>query len=455
MVTHKIKKGYTIKLEGETIPEVLVSDTPKRFALQPSDFLRIKPKLAVVEGDTVSIGTVLFTDKENEKVKFLSPAAGKIESINRGERRIIKEIVIETGGEESAVSFPKLSPKEISTRSREDIVNYLLDGGVWPCIRQRPFCKIANPQIVPRDIFISGLDTNPLAPDYSVLLTDEIEAFKTGVALLKKLTDGKVFLSIESANTNNLNELKAIEGIEVHGFSGPHPAGNVSVQIDRIAPMKRGDQLWYIYAPDVVVLGKLALGGKFPVDRIIAVAGSSVKEEKRRYYRTRLGVPVQALVQEGDLIDDEVRYLSGGVLQGREIGAAGYVGFYDRVVTMIPENDERSLLGWIYPGLKVESFSKTFLSKLFRPKKFIQDTRMHGGLRAFIQTGQYERVMPLDIFPMHLVKSIMAEDIEEMEGLGLLECAPEDFALCTYICPSKINFGSYIQKGLDMIEREG
>ena len=455
MVTHKIKKGYTIKLEGATHPEVRDTEMPKRFAIQPSDFLGVKPKLAADVGDTVSIGSVLFTDKENEKVKFLSPAAGKITRINRGERRLIKEIIIETDGDEAAVSFPKILMNEIAAKSREDIVNYLLEGGVWPYIRQRPFSKIANPRIVPRDIFISGLDTNPLAPDYSVMLDNETDTFKLGVALLKKLTTGKVFFSIDASRTNYMSALQAIEGVEVHGFSGPHPAGNVSVQIDRIAPMKRGDHIWYIYAPDVVLLGKLASEGKFPVNRIVAVAGSSVKEEKRRYYHTRLGIPVQALLQEGDLVDEDVRFISGSVLQGREIEATGFVGFYDHVVTVIPEKEERQLLGWIYPGLKTISFSNTFLSSLFGPKKYIQDTRTHGGVRAFIQTGEYEKVMPLDILPMYLVKSIIAEDIEEMENLGILECAPEDFALCTYICPSKIDFGAYIQKGLDMIAREG
>jgi Na+-transporting NADH:ubiquinone oxidoreductase subunit A len=451
MYQHKIKKGYDIKLAGAANLQVQDADMPKRFALQPPDFPGVKLKLEVEEGDSVSIGSVLFSDKQNPQVQFLSPAGGKISLINRGERRAIMEVVVDIIADEAAISFPKIPVTEIAAKSREEVVTYLLTGGVWPYLRQRPFSKIADPQVVPRDIFISAVDTSPLAPDYSVLLGDEQEAFETGVALLKKLTSGKVYLSVD----DKLSRLEGIEDVEVHAFSGPHPAGNISVQIDRIAPMKHGDIVWYIYASDVIVLGKLAVEGKFPVDRIVAVAGSSVKEEKRRYYRTRLGAPVQALVKEGDLVDDEVRFISGGVLQGRDIGAAGYIGFYDHLITVIPESHERKLFGWIYPGLKNESFSKTFLSGVLGPKNYIQDTRMHGGVRAFIQTGEYEKVMPLDILPMQLVKSIMAEDIEEMEGLGILECAPEDFALCTYICPSKIDFGAYVQKGLDMIEREG
>jgi Na+-transporting NADH:ubiquinone oxidoreductase subunit A len=455
MMQHKIKRGYDIQLVGTTVPAVEDAEQSKLFALQPPDFLGIKPKLQVDAGDEVKIGSLLFIDKQNPEVKFLSPAAGKISMINRGERRALMEIVVDAAADETAVSFPTLSADAISVKSREEVVSYLLEGGVWPYIRQRPFSKIADPKAIPRDIFISGLDTSPLAPDYNLLLADEKEAFKTGLLLLQKLTEGKIYLSIDGARKDYLSNLRDLSGVEVHAFSGPHPTGNVSVQIDRIAPLKHGEIVWYIYAPDVILLGKLAHTGKFPVERVMAVAGSSVKTEKRKYYRTRLGASVQTLVKEGDLINEDVRYITGGVLQGRGISAAGFIGFYDYLLTVIAENNERKFLGWISPGMHKESFSKTFLSGFFRSKKYIQDTRLHGGIRAFIQTGEYEKVMPLDILPMHLVKSIIAEDIEEMEALGILECAPEDFALCTYICPSKIDFGAYIQQGLDLIEKEG
>jgi Na+-transporting NADH:ubiquinone oxidoreductase subunit A len=455
MMLHKIKKGYDIKLIGAAEPELVNAEPSKLFALQPPDFLGIKPKLVVEVGDVVKIGTLLFTDKQNPRVKFLSPAAGKISLINRGERRVITEVVVEATSNEAAVAFPKLSATDIAAKSRDEIVAYLLEGGVWPYIRQRPFSKIADPQAIPRDIFISGLDTSPLAPDYTVLLADEQEAFKTGLSLLRKLTTGKVYFSIKDADSGNLSEYQNLSGVDLHAFTGPHPAGNVSVQIERIAPLKRGEIVWYIYAPDVILLGKLAHAGQFPIERIVAVAGSAVNPAKRKYYRTRLGASVQTMVKEGDLQDADVRFISGGVLRGRGIGAAGFLGFYESLLTIIPESNERKFLGWFSPGRKYESFSKTFLSKLFRPKGYILDTRLHGGVRAFIQTGEYEKVMPLDILPMHLVKSIIAEDIEEMEALGILECAPEDFALCTYICPSKIDFGAYVQSGLDLIEKEG
>jgi Na+-transporting NADH:ubiquinone oxidoreductase subunit A len=241
----------------------------------------------------------------------------------------------------------------------------------------------------------------------------------------------------------------------VHSFKGKHPAGNVSVHIHHIAPINIGDIVWYIYAADVVVIGKLFLSGVYPVDRIVAVAGSSAKEEIRKYYKTRVGTKVQSLANEGNMIDDHVRYISGNVMAGRKLTENGYLGFYDRTLTVIPDSRDRMLFGWLTPGLKDESFSRMFLSKLLPRKEYVKNTLIHGGKRAFIQTGEYEKVLPMDILPMHLVKSIMAEEIEDMLALGLLEVDEEDFALCSYICPSKIHFGTYIRQGLDVLEKEG
>jgi len=243
--------------------------------------------------------------------------------------------------------------------------------------------------------------------------------------------------------------------VETHSFTGPHPAGNISVHIYHIKPTKVGDTVWYIYAPDVAVVGQLFMEGKYPLERIVAVAGSSVNEDARKYYHTWVGASVQSLITEGQLQDEDVRYITGNVMQGRIIKAGGYLGFYSRLLTVIPENRNRDLFGWLTPGLNDESHSRLFLSKLIPKKKFTKDTRLHGGHRAFIQTGEYENMVPMDIYPMHLVKSIMAEEIEDMIGLGLLEVDEEDFALCSYICPSKIDFGTYIRKGLDILEREG
>jgi Na+-transporting NADH:ubiquinone oxidoreductase subunit A len=455
MIAHKIKRGYNIKISG--IPEKIVSniEKPELFALQPPDFYGVKPKLSVDVGSRVKIGSELFYNKIKPEVKFLSPASGKVSKINRGERRMVTEIVIEADQKDEYIRFKNWSRQDIKKLNREDIIEHLLLGGIWPYIRQRPFSKIADPSIIPRDIFVNAMDTAPLAPEMNLLLSGSEEYLSIGISILSKLTQNKIYLSIDKKSESIAESLFSIQDLEIHSFSGPHPAGNVSVQIYSIAPMKRGDIIWYINAADAVLIGKLFLEGVYPLERIVAVAGSSVKPEHRKYYKTRLGVPVQHLVKRQELFDESVRYISGNVLSGRWIADSGYLGFYDRLLTVIPENRGRDFFGWIYPGIKKPSFSRTFLSYFLPRSEYIHDTRLHGGIRPFIQTGDYEKVMPMDILPMHLVKSIIAEEIEEMEGLGLLECDPEDFALCSYICPSKIDFGSYIRKGLEILEKEG
>jgi Na+-transporting NADH:ubiquinone oxidoreductase subunit A len=331
----------------------------------------------------------------------------------------------------------------------------MMKGGVWPYLRQRPFSRIADNNVVPRDIFVSGMDTAPLAPDPRMMLDGQEEFFHFGLKILNRLTEGKVYLSVNGKSEVLPNAYKNVQDAEVHKFSGPHPAGNVSVHIHHIKPIGTGDVVWYTLAQHVVLIGKYFKLGRFPVERVIAIAGSSIVDERRKYYDTRLGVPIQALVTEGDLYDEHVRYISGNVLSGRKLFENGYVGYYDNLLTVIPESRKREMFGWLTPGFKNESFSRTFLSRFFPMEEYLKDTRMHGGGRAFIQTGEYEKVLPMDIYPAHLVKAIMAEEIEDMIGLGLLEVDEEDFALCSYICPSKIDLGYYIRQGLDVLEREG
>jgi Na+-transporting NADH:ubiquinone oxidoreductase subunit A len=455
MVVHKLKKGYNIKLAGRTDSVAVDGDLPKFFALQPPDFLGLRPRLKVDIGTPVKIGSELFIDKTRPDIKFVSPASGQVVQINRGTRRIIIEVVIESDGKDDYEFFDVYDMNKIEILGREEIIKHLLETGVWPYIRQRPFSKIADPNATPRDIFICAMDTAPLAPDQNLLLEGEEESFQAGVSTLSKLTSGKVYLSLDGNYERLAPALDKVEGVEKHSFTGPHPVGNVSVHIHHISPLNTGQNVWYVYAPDVALIGRLFLEGKYPVERLVAVAGSSVKEETRKYYKTRLGSPVQSLVAEGELVDFHARYISGNVLSGRRITENGYLGFYDRLLTVIPDSRRRELFGWFKPGLKEESFSRLFLSKLIPQKEYIRDTRTHGGKRAFVQTGEYEKVVPMDIFPSHLVKSIMAEEIEDMIGLGLLEVDEEDFALCSYICPSKIDFGKHIRDGLDILEKEG
>jgi len=455
MIKHKLKKGYEVKLAGKSEKVFGDAQKSKLYASQPLDYIGLKPRLMVEEGADVKIGSPLYYDKQRPEIKFVSPASGKVVQINHGERRAIIEVVIESDHKNEKIDFGKYSVGDLDKLAVDDVRKQLLDSGLWPVIRQRPFSKIANPGAVPRDIFICVMDTAPLAADPEFLVENEDENFQAGIKILKKLTEGKIFLTVDGSRENHVSAIENVQDVEIHSFEGKHPAGNVSVHIHHIAPIKVGDIVWYLYAPDVVLIGKLFLTGVYPVERIVAVAGSSVKAEARKYYKSRIGTKVQTLAKEGDLVDENGRYISGNVMSGRRLTENGYLGFYDRTLTVIPDSRKRVLFGWLTPGLKDESFSRLFLSKLFPSKEYIKDTRIHGGKRAFFQTGEYEKVLPMDTFPSHLVKSIMAEDIEDMLALGLLEVDEEDFALCSYICPSKIHFGSYIRQGLDVLEKEG
>jgi Na+-transporting NADH:ubiquinone oxidoreductase subunit A len=455
MIAHKLKKGYEIKLSGKTERILVNAETPKLFACQPPDFRGLKPRLMVDIGDMVQIGSPLYYDKQKPDIKFVSPASGKVIQINRGERRAIMEVVVESDGKDTAIDFGSFKKAELENLKTADIKKVLLEAGLWPLIRQRPFSKIANPEATPRAIFINAMDTAPLAADPELLIEGEEEYFQAGINVIKKLTEGKLYLTVNGALNQHNPALVDAQGAELHSFQGKHPAGNVSVNIHHIAPINVGEIVWYLYAVDVVQIGKLFLNGTYPVERIVAVAGSSVKDDARKYYRTWLGANVQTLVNEGNLKDEKIRLISGNVLSGRTINENGYIGFYDNLLTVIPDRKKREFFGWLMPGFKEESFSRLFFSKLLPPKEYVKDTRVHGGKRAFIQTGEYEKVMPMDIYPMHLVKSIMAEEIEDMLALGLLEVDEEDFALCTYICPSKIDFGTYIRNGLEILEKEG
>jgi len=455
MVKHKLKKGYDIRLAGSTEKMTVPAERPTRLALQPPDFIGVKPKLEVEIGSKVKIGTTLFYDKEYPDAKFVSPACGEVIEINRGERRAIMEIVIADDGSDQYEFFSSHSDEQLEALSGDEIVQKLLEGGMWPYLRQRPFSKIARTSTRPRDIFINAMDTAPLAPDLTYLMRDEAENFQTGINVLSKLTGGKLYLSISDNDEALEPVFDTISGIEKHLFRGPHPAGNTSVHIYHIHPMKVGDVIWYISAPHVALIGKFFKTGRLPVERVVAVSGSSLSRDARKYFETRVGMAVQTLIPKGLILDEDVRIISGSVLRGREVEHNGFVGFYDYQVTVIPDTNERVLFGWLTPGLKDESYSRTFLSRLFPRPEYVKDTRLHGGKRAFIQSGDYEKMLPMDIYPAQLVKSIMAEEIEDMIGLGLLEVDEEDFALCTYICPSKIDFGEYVRKGLDMLEREG
>lgn len=452
MAEYKLKRGYDIPLAGAAEKTLETAAVPDKVALLPHEFRGIKPRLIVKEGESVKIGTPLFTDKQNPDIRFVSPVSGKVVAVNRGERRMLMEIIVENDKKDDAEKVGEWSADDAEKMARDEIIQALLAGGLWPFIIQRPFGSIANPQDMPRDIFISAFDTAPLAAKTGFLLKDKMDDFQRGIFALKKLTDGVVYLSLPKKDSI----FAKVDGVEKNVFSGPHPAGNVGVQMHHIKPLNRGEIVWQVKAEAVALIGEFFKMGRFPTERIIAVAGSSLKE--RKYFKTTAGAPLSSLIPQENIIDSSIRLISGNVLTGRTTRCGSYIGFYDTLITAIPEGEtKRKLLGYFRPGFTTESFSKTFLSALIPgKKKYALDTRLKGGHRAFVMSStDYQKVMPMDIMPVQLAKSILAEDIEEMEGLGILELDEEDIALCSYICLSKTDFGKILRDGLNLIQKEG
>lgn len=443
----KLKKGFDIRLEGAAEKRLAGTVNPVMFGVKPIDFQGLIPKLDVRPGDDVLAGTSLFHDKIRPEIKFTSPVSGKVLSVERGDRRMILEIIVEKKGTGS-VDFGKADPEKLSA---EQIRDHLLKSGLWPAIRQRPYHVVANPADRPKSIFISGFDTAPLAPDLNYIMENlPLSSFRIGISALKKLTDGKVNLVLRGKE-NPDNAFESVSDVEISYFSGPHPAGNVGVHIHHLDPVNKGEIVWYINLQDVVTAGKLFEEGIYNPERIVALTGSEVLNPQ--YYKTISGGSISAVVND-NVKSGNLRYISGNVLTGTKINPGGYLGYYDSQITVIPEGNYYEMLGWAYPGINKYSFSKTFLSSLLPKRSYKLDTNLHGGERAFVVTGQYEKVVPMDIYPMQLFKAILAEDIDMMENLGIYEVAEEDFALCEFICPSKIEIQSVIRKGLDLMRKE-
>ncbi|MFA5819664.1 MAG: Na(+)-translocating NADH-quinone reductase subunit A [Bacteroidales bacterium] len=443
----KLKKGLDIRIMGGAEKVLATEVQSTYYGVKPVDFPGLTPKLNVKPGDKVLAGTPLFHDKIHPEILFTSPVSGEVLSITRGDRRKLLEIVVEKEGDEF-IDFGKSDPASLS---REKIKETLLISGLWPAVRQRPYHIVAHPSDVPKAIFISGFDTAPLAPDYNFIMDNSSATlFRSGISVLKKLTDGKINLVLNGKGGSSELLKKAAE-VEISHFSGPHPAGNVGVHIHHLDPINKGEIVWFVNLQDVVAIGRLFEEGIYNHVRIIALTGSEVLYPQ--YYKVRSGASISALVKNNVKMGN-LRYISGNVLTGSRIEPDGYLGYYDSQVTVIPEGDYYEFFGWMMPGIDKFSFSKTFASSLIPRKSYSLDTNLHGGERAFVMTGQYEKVVPMDIYPMQLLKAILAEDIDLMENLGIYEIAEEDFALCEFICPSKIEIQSIVRKGLDLMIKE-
>ncbi len=445
----KIKKGLDIKLKGAAEKVCVSADKANLFAVKPPDFVGLTPKMLVKPEEVVKAGTPLFFDKYHPEVKFTSPVSGVVKSVNRGERRRILEVVVEAAEKQEFVSFEKGDPASMTS---EKIKETLLESGLWPTLVQRPYGITADPSVKPKAIYISGFDSAPLAPDYDLILKDEDKSFASGIEVLKKLTEGKVHLGLKSGYPVS-NSFADLAGVEYHYFTGPHPAGNVGIQINHINPINKGDIIWTINPQHVCLLGRLFEEGKYVAEIVVALAGSLV--DKPKYYRTQMGSAIGSIV-EGKLGDSELapRIISGNVLTGNKLAKDGYLGFFDSLVSVIPEGNYYELFGWALPGLKKFSNSRTFLSWLRPNKKWDIDTNLKGGKRAFVMTGEYEKVLPMDILPVHLLKAILVEDIDKMEQLGIYEVLEEDLALCEFVCTTKNDVQDILRKGLDLMRRE-
>jgi len=444
----KIKRGLNLKLIGEAVKSVQDIPIADIFAIRPNDFTGLTPKLLVKVGDNVLAGTPLFYNKNNEAIKISSPVSGEVLEILRGEKRVILEIKILA---DRKIKYAPFLKSDLNDLKREEVIQKLLDSGAWPFIRQRPYGVIANPSESPKSIFISAFDSNPMAPDNDFIMSGKEVDFQTGLDALKKLTDGKIHLNVQLKPTA-ASVFSNAKNVQINKISGPHPAGNIGIQIHHIDPVNKGEAVWYINPQDVLIIGKLFNEGIFDAARTIALTGSQVNKPK--YYKTIIGCSIKNILADGGLKKEENRIISGNILSGHKIPTDGYLGFYDSQITVIPEGNEFEFMGWLAPGLNKFSMSRTFFSWLTPDKKYDLNTNLHGEERPFVMTGQYEKVFPMDIYPVHLLKSILIEDIDMMEKLGIYEVTEEDFALCEFVCTSKIKSQDIIRNGLDIVRRE-
>lgn len=451
MAEFKIRKGFDIKVLGKPSPTIEDYSNPKLFAVYPSEFEGIKPRLKIAAGDSVKRGDILFENKKNEKMLFRSPCCGTIKAINLGARRAPIEILIEPAAQEESVSFETYTKDSINALSREQVADHLLNTGLWPLIKQRPFSKIADPEATPKAVFVNAANSAPFQADFSLILKGDENAFETGLAALAKLTEGKVHLC-KSAGS----DIPDFAGAVSHTFSGSHPSGNTSVHINRISPILPHDTVYTVPAQDVILIGKLLLTGELPRTKVIALGGPAVKEASRKHYRAALGASLTPLFAEALEADQEVRVISGNILWGDIVKAETSVRYYGSEFFVLEEDRSRSLMGWTMPGLLQYSSHRVNLSTLLcKSKTWKLGTSLNGSLRAMVVTGWMDRHQPLNIMTDYLVRAALAHDTDEMVQLGILETDPEDFALASFVDPHKTDVCKIIKQGLEEIEEEG
>jgi len=443
----KLKRGLNIRLKGDAEKVLGTAVEAKKVALKPTDFHGTSPKILVKPGQQVKAGEPVFFDKYNPEIQITAPTSGEVMEICRGERRKVLEIVIKSDGKNTSAEFSKADPTKLS---HDEVRQLLLKSGLWAFLKQRPYGTVAKPTGKPLNIFISGFDSAPLAPDYEFILKGQTSVFQTGINALKKLTDGKIFVGIRPEQSNGF--FSEINNIEINQFSGPHPAGNVGIQIHQTSPINKGDIIWTINPQEVIFIGRLFETGKIDFTKIVALAGSEVSSP--RYYKVIHGRCLEGLLKGTTKKETSERYISGNVLTGNHVEADGYLGFFDHQVTVIPEGDYYEFLGWAMPRLDKFSVSRSYFSWLTPEKAYRADANLHGEERAYVMTGQYEKVLPMDLLPVYLMKAIIAEDIDKMEQLGIYEVIEEDLALCEFVCTSKTEVQRILREGINLMIKE-
>tara|TARA_B100001175_G_scaffold253511_1_gene221098 strand:+ start:49 stop:1404 length:1356 start_codon:yes stop_codon:yes gene_type:complete len=444
----RISKGLDIRLLGAATHSITDAIKSNFYALRPDDFHGVIPKLAVKVGAKLKAGETVFFDKANEAIKFVTPVSGEVIEIKRGEKRRILEVKIKA---DKKISYKTHKTLSLKSAQADAIKALLLDSGCWPFIKQRPYDVIANLESQPKAIFISAHATAPLAVDYNFTLQGKEVELQAAVTALSKLTDGAVHVGVSKAANSPFYDL---QDICIHNLSGPHPSGNVGTLINKIDPINKGETVWTIAPQDLVIIGELLLTGQFNAERTIAMVGSQI--ESPRYLKTRIGSEVATMIYDrGIQKDAHARIISGNVLCGKEVKPDGFLDFYSDVISVIPEGDDYEFFGWNKPVFDKVSTSRALTFSWLTPKKkYDLNTNTNGEHRAFVLTGSYEEVFPLDIFPMQILKACMYKDLDEMEALGMYEVAPEDFALTEFVCVSKQPHQKIIREGLDLMLKE-
>lgn len=445
----KIRKGLDLPISGIPLQQILPSATPRHVAIMGDDYIGMRPTMLVQEGDSVTKGQALFEDKKNPGVLFTAPASGTVVAIHRGERRVLQSVVIRLEGDRQR-EFTRYDVADLPTLTRQAVQAQLLESGLWTALRTRPFSKTPVPGTVPAAIFVTAMDTNPLSADPQPLILAQRQAFDAGLTLLTHLTDGKVHVC--QANGGKLGGHPQGK-VTFNTFAGPHPAGLPGTHIHFLEAVSLTKQVWHLNYQDVIAIGKLFTTGELYTDRVIALGGPQMRNP--RLVRTCLGADINDLLVD-ETLEGENRHISGSVLSGRHaVGAHAYLGRFHLQISVVKEGREKELFGWVMPGKEKFSVTRTTLGHFLRNKLFNFSTDTHGGERAMVPIGNYERVMPLDILPTLLLRDLLAGDTDSAQALGCLELDEEDLALCTYVCPGKYEYGPALRSVLTRIEQEG